>query len=119
MKLLNNFLSASAMVATTEATLFGAAHGLEMKTMLDVLNVSSGRNTATGDKFPKRIATGTYDAGFATALMSKDVSLFRDQVSQAGTANALTEVVAALWRDADSELPGSDFTEIYRFLAGG
>ncbi len=117
MKLLNNFLSASAMVATTEATLFGAAHGLEMKTMLDVLNVSSGRNTATGDKFPKRIATGTYDAGFATALMSKDVSLFRDQVSQAGTANALTEVVAALWRETDAALPGSDFTEIYRHLA--
>ena len=117
MKLLNNFLSATAMAATSEATLFGAAHGLDMKTMLDVLNVSSGRNTATGDKFPNRIATGTFDAGFATTLMSKDVNLFRDQVSQAGTANRLTEIVAALWRETDSTLPGSDFTEIYRYLA--
>jgi 3-hydroxyisobutyrate dehydrogenase len=117
MKLLNNFLSATAMAATSEATLFGAAHGLDMNTMIDVLNVSSGRNTATVDKFPNRIATGTFDAGFSTTLMSKDVSLFRDQVSQAGTANALTEVVASLWRETDSTLPGSDFTEIYRFLA--
>jgi 3-hydroxyisobutyrate dehydrogenase len=117
MKLLNNFLSATAMAATTEATLFGAAHGLDMETMLDVLNVSSGRNTATSDKFPNRIATGTFDAGFATALMSKDVNLFREQVSQAGTPNALTEVVAALWRDTEGTLPGSDFTEIYRYLA--
>ncbi len=118
MKLLNNFLSATAMAATSEATLFGAAHGLDMKTMLDVLNVSSGRNTASSDKFPNRIATGTFDAGFATALMSKDVSLFREQVGQAGTANRLTEVVAALWQETDRALPGSDFTEIYRYLAG-
>lgn len=118
MKLLNNFLSATAMAATSEATLFGAAHGLDMKTMIDVLNVSSGRNTATSDKFPNRIATGSFDAGFATTLMSKDVSLFREQVAQAGTPNRVTEVIAALWRDTDAALPGSDFTEIYRFLEG-
>ena len=119
MKLLNNFLSATAMAATTEATLFGAAHGLDMNTMIDVLNVSSGRNTATGDKFPHRIATGSFDAGFATALMSKDVSLFRDQVRQAGTPDALADVVDSLWRETDAALPGSDFTEIYRYLADG
>lgn len=117
MKLLNNFLSATAMAATAEATLFGAAHGLEMNTMLDVLNVSSGRNTATSDKYLNRVATGTFDAGFATALMSKDVNLFRDQVSQTGTPNGITEVVAALWRETEEGLPGSDFTEIYKYLA--
>ena len=117
MKLLNNFLSATAMAATSEATLFGASHGLEMETMLAVLNVSSGRNTSTEDKFPNRVATGTFDAGFATALMSKDVNLFRDQVRQAGTPDAIADVVAALWRDANAALPGSDFTEIYRYIA--
>ena len=119
MKLLNNFLSATAMAATAEATLFGAAHGLDMDTMLAVLNVSSGRNTATGDKFPNRIATGTFDAGFATALMSKDVALYLDQVQRAGTPDGVGEVISDLWRDTDTALPGSDFTEIYRFLASG
>ena len=94
MKLLNNFLSATAMAATTEAILFGAAHGLEMNTMLAVLNVSSGRNTATGDKFPNRVATGTFDAGFATALMSKDVALYREQVGRAGTPDSVADVVS-------------------------
>lgn len=94
MKLLNNFLSATAMAATTEAILFGAAHGLEMDTMLAVLNVSSGRNTATGDKFPNRVATGTFDAGFATALMSKDVALYREQVGRAGTPDSVADVVS-------------------------
>lgn len=117
MKLLNNFLSATAMAATTEAILFGAAHGLEMDTMLAVLNVSSGRNTATGDKFPNRVATGTFDAGFATALMSKDVALYREQVGRAGTPDSVADVVSRLWRETETTLPGSDFTEIYRYLA--
>src|SRR5690606_16746650 len=47
MKILNNFLSATAMTATSEAIAFGVKQGLDMKLMLDVLNVSSGQNTAT------------------------------------------------------------------------
>ncbi len=117
MKLLNNFLSATAMAATSEATLFGASHGLDMDTMLAVLNVSSGRNTATDGKFPERIATGTFDAGFASALMSKDVELYLDQVRRAGTPNDVADVVSSLWRATEATLPGSDFTEIYRYLA--
>jgi 3-hydroxyisobutyrate dehydrogenase-like beta-hydroxyacid dehydrogenase len=117
MKLLNNFLSATAMAATSEATLFGASHGLEMETMLAVLNASSGRSTATEDKFPKRIATGTFDAGFAAALMSKDVSLYREQVAQAGTPDTIADVVSSLWRETDAAFPGGDFTEIYKYLA--
>ena len=105
------------MAATTEATLFGAAHGLEMDTMLAVLNVSSGRNTATGDKFPNRVATGTFDAGFSTALMSKDVALYREQVGRAGTQDSVANVVSRLWCETEAKLPGSDFTEIYRYLA--
>ena len=63
MKLLNNFLSATALAATSEALTFGLAHGLSLPVMLDVLNASTGRNSATVDKFPNRVLTGTYDAG--------------------------------------------------------
>jgi 3-hydroxyisobutyrate dehydrogenase len=118
MKLLNNFLSATAMAATSEAVTFGAAHGLAMDSMLAVLNVSTGRNSATADKFPNRVATGAYDAGFTTALMTKDVALYLDQVRRAGTRHDVAERIAALWRETDAALPGSDFTEIYRHVAG-
>ena len=60
MKLLNNFLSATALASTSEALAFGRAHGLDLAMMVDVLNVSSGRNSATVDKFPRRVLTGTY-----------------------------------------------------------
>ncbi|MGI9450963.1 MAG: NAD(P)-dependent oxidoreductase, partial [Geminicoccaceae bacterium] len=75
-KLLNNFLSATAMAATSEAIAFGTAEGLDMQTVLDVVNRSTGQNTASRDKFPQRIVTESYDAGFAASMMAKDVRLY-------------------------------------------
>jgi len=118
MKLANNFLSSVAMVATSEAVLFGMKHGLDMTTMIDVLNVSSGQNTATSDKFPNRIAKGKFDAGFATALMAKDVALYRDHVRRTDTPDAVADLADRIWKSADAAMPGSDFTEIWRHLGG-
>ena len=116
MKLLNNFLSAAAMVATSEAIHFGLANGLDIATMLDVLNVSTGQNTATSDKFPKRILSGSYDAGFRMSLMAKDVALFLERARDLGTPLVATECVEACWREADAALPGVDFTRIFPFV---
>ncbi len=116
MKLMNNFLSAVAMSATSEAVRFGQSQGLEMKTMLDVLNVSTGRNTATSDKFPNRVATGTFDAGFAMALMTKDVALYFENARAAGTSTEIGAAVTKLWNAANAALPDTDFTRIYDYV---
>ena len=116
LKLLNNFLSAVAMAATSEAVAFGHDKGLDMKTMLDVLNVSTGRNSATADKFPNRILTGSYDAGFRMALMEKDVALYADELRASGTADRLAGVVADCWRDGVAAFPEGDFTEIFKLI---
>ncbi len=118
MKLLNNFLSATALAATSEALAFGRAHGLDMAMMVDVLNASSGRNSATVDKFPRRVLTGTYDAGFRTALMAKDVRLYVEMVDQANTPDTVGRRVSDVWQRADAALPGSDFTQIWQYVAG-
>lgn len=116
LKLLNNFLSAVAMAATSEAVAFGLDKGLDLKTMLDVLNVSTGRNSATGDKFPNRILTGSYDAGFRMALMEKDVALYLDEVRATGTSAQIASVVAECWRDGAKAFPEGDFTEIFKVI---
>ncbi len=118
MKLLNNFLSATAMAATSEAVAFGLSQGLDMKTILDVVNVSSGRNTATSDKFPNRIATGRYDAGFQTALLAKDVRLYLEGVRANDGPAEVGAAVADIWRRAAAAMPASDFTRIYDFVRG-
>jgi len=117
-KMLNNFLSGTAMAATSEAVAFGLSQGLDMKTLLDVVNVSTGRNTATSDKFPNRILTGTFDAGFKTKLLTKDVGLFLDSAKAAGTPVDIAEAVVDLWRRTDKALPDSDFTRVYEFISG-
>ena len=115
-KLLNNFLSATAMAATSEAMAFGTANGLDMNAILDVVNVSSGRNTATMDKFPNRISNEAFDGGFATKMMAKDVRLYVENVTRSKTASKIAPLVAAQFAALEEAEPGSDFTRIYPFV---
>jgi 3-hydroxyisobutyrate dehydrogenase-like beta-hydroxyacid dehydrogenase len=118
MKLANNFLSASALIATSEAITFGLSVGLEMATMLDVLNAASGRSAATSDKFPNHVLTGRYDAGFANSLMSKDARLYEQEVRDRGGPSGFAELTAGIWERFAGADPGVDFTRIFPFLAG-
>lgn len=116
-KMLNNFLSATNMAATSEAIAFGMSQGLDMKLMLDVVNVSSGANSASLDKFVNRILPETYDAGFFAELLNKDVQLYITNVRAAGTASDVGEAVATVWQAATDEFePKTDFTNIYKFI---
>ncbi len=118
MKLLNNYLSATALAATSEAMAFGLAQGLSLEGMLAVVNVSTGRNTATSDKFPNRIVTGTYDAGLSAALLAKDLRLYLESARAAGAPSVVGGAVAGLWQSADRAMPGGDITHIYDFVRG-
>lgn len=116
MKLLNNFLSGTAMAATSEAIAFGDSQGLDLATMLDVVNVSTGRNTATSDKFVNRILTGTYDAGFSCPQMNKDLSLYREGLAQAGGTDPVSSAVAGIWRRFLEDSANADITRIYPYI---
>ena len=72
-KLLNNYLSFAAMVATSEAVTLGREAGLDVGTICDVFSQSSGRNSATEDKFPA--IEEDRDVGFTLGLMAKDARL--------------------------------------------
>ena len=54
-KLVNNLLAAAALVISSEGMAMGVKAGLDPKILLDILNVSSGRNSATQDKFPRAV----------------------------------------------------------------
>src|SRR5712691_6392141 len=93
MKLCNNFLSATAMAATSEAMVMGVKAGLDPRIMLDVINAGSGRNTATEDKFPKRVLPGTFNLGFTSALMTKDVGLALSEGKALGVPMDIGEAI--------------------------
>jgi 3-hydroxyisobutyrate dehydrogenase len=119
LKLANNFLSATALAATSEAIAFGLSVGLDMAKMLEVLSVGSGQNTATNDKFPNQVLTGRYAAGFANTLMSKDVQLYVEEVAEQGGPVQIANVTAAMWKQFATAEPGADFTRIFPFVEGG
>src|SRR3982751_6608566 len=111
MKLANNFLSATAVVATSEAVVMGVKSGLDPAVMIDVINAGSGMNTASRDKFPRAILPRTFDFGFATGLMVKDVRLAVEEMRSLGLSMEVAEAVGRLWeviiRDQGAE---ADFT---------
>jgi hypothetical protein len=111
MKLANNFLSATAMVATSEAVAMGVKSGLDPKVMIDVINSGSGMNTASRDKFPRSVLPRSFDFGFATGLMVKDVRLALEEMKQLGLSMEVADAVGRLWETVISaEGADSDFT---------
>jgi 3-hydroxyisobutyrate dehydrogenase len=118
LKLANNFLSATALAATSEAIAFGLSVGLDMGTMLEVLNASSGQSAATTDKFPNHVRTGRYASGFANSLMSKDIALYLGAVEAQGGPSAMGRVTASVWERFAATEPGVDFTRIFPFVQG-
>lgn len=118
LKLANNFLSATALVATSEAISFGRAVGLDMDTMLEVLNASSGQSAATSDKFPRHVLTGRYAAGFANLLMTKDLRLYRGAVDEQDSPSLVGPITMEVWERFSAAEPGADFTRIFPFVEG-
>ena len=111
MKLTNNLLSATAMVATCEAVTIGVKSGLDPHVMIDVINAGSGMNTASRDKFPRAILPRTFDFSFATGLMVKDVRLALEGAKSLGMSLEVAEAVGRLWETVMREMgPESDFT---------
>lgn len=119
MKLLNNYVSAAALASTAEAVVFGERLGLDPAQMIDVLNASSGRTTASTDKYPRSILPGTYDYGFAGALMAKDVRLYLAEAEGTAGPRDVAAVVARLWQQFLQAHPDADFTYIHQYLEDG
>src|SRR5260370_28960783 len=79
MKLCNNVLSAAAMAATSESMVMGVKAGLDPRTMLEVINASSGRSTATEQKFPEVVVPRKFNQGFTAGLILKYANLLISQ----------------------------------------
>lgn len=116
-KVLNNLLSATALAATAETVALGVRSGLHAGVLLDVLNASSGRNSATAQKFPDAVLPRSFDVGFTLALMNKDVQICLEEARAAGVAMPVGEAVGGVWYDARSRSPeDADCTEIVKLV---
>ncbi|WP_315704686.1 MULTISPECIES: NAD(P)-dependent oxidoreductase [unclassified Bradyrhizobium] len=116
-KLANNLMAAAALVITSEAVAMGVKGGLDAKVLIDIINASTGRNSASQDKFPRSVLPGTFDFGFATGLSYKDVRLCLDEAEAMGVPMVCGAVVRQMLAITNAKYgPTSDFTSIARVV---
>jgi 3-hydroxyisobutyrate dehydrogenase-like beta-hydroxyacid dehydrogenase len=117
MKLVNNLLGACAIAITAEGMTIGAKAGLDPARMIEVLNVSSGRSSATQDKWPRAVLPRTFDFGFAAGLCLKDVRLCLAAARVLGVpANVGAAVSGLLERTVSVLGADADFTAMMKIV---
>ena len=115
MKLINNLMAATTLAATAEVMVMGVKAGLDAQVMIDVLNAGSGGTHASRDKFPRAVLPRTFDYGFATGLMTKDVRLYLEEAVALDLPAEMAQTVRRIWEQTLSEEgPESDFTSVIK-----
>jgi 3-hydroxyisobutyrate dehydrogenase-like beta-hydroxyacid dehydrogenase len=116
-KLANNLMAAAALVITSEAVAMGVKGGVDAKVLIDIINASSGRNSASEDKFPRSVLPGTFDFGFTTGLSYKDVRLCIDEAEAMGVPMVCGAVVRQMLAITNAKYgAASDFTSIAKLI---
>lgn len=118
MKALNNYVSGAGAVAAMEAVILGKEFGLDPSIMVDILNVSTGRNNTTEQKLKQFVLSETWGSGFALDLMAKDIRIAADLSQKLNLTFENLKEIADQWESAQESLgKGADHTEMYRYLS--
>ncbi|MEQ8395621.1 NAD(P)-dependent oxidoreductase [Thalassobaculum sp.] len=108
MKCLNNYLSAVGLTAANEALVIGQKFGLDPSAMIDIINVSTGRNNSTETKYHQRVLNRKYGSGFSAALMAKDIGIAAGLAGDQEAFAPLLHTMNEIWTQASAQLPGVD-----------
>jgi 3-hydroxyisobutyrate dehydrogenase len=107
MKALNNVLAATAYAALAEAIEVGREYSLDPKTLVDVVNESTGRSFTSEVVFAQNVIPGTYATGFALGLLAKDAGIAAEMAESVDVDAPVLELVAERWTEA---LAGAGFS---------
>lgn len=117
LKALNNYVSAAALIATAEAVKVGAAFGIEPSVVVDVLNVSTGKNNTTENKAHQFMLNEAFNSGFSLALQAKDVAIAESLARNMGFSMSMAQCTRQITTEASQALgPTADHTELFRYL---
>jgi 3-hydroxyisobutyrate dehydrogenase-like beta-hydroxyacid dehydrogenase len=104
MKLVNNIISFGNLSVALEAMTLGAKAGLDPEQMLEVINASSGRNSATDTKIPNHVLSRTFDYGGALYIIEKDLELWRREAEAYETPMWLGSNIRTLFLQCMAEV---------------
>jgi len=116
-KLANNILSATALIASLEALAMGVKAGLDVEVMLNAINAGSGRNSATQDKIPRDVITGTFNYGAPMHILAKDIDLALAEGEAQGVPQMVCQQVRQMFKLGMAKgWADRDITEMARLI---
>ncbi len=116
-KIVNNMLVGAIAAATAEAFVLGVKAGTDVETMARVVGVSTGASWQLSNQFPLRAFNGSFQPGFMTNLLHKDLGLALDLAAELQTPLALTALTRQMYEMARAAGYGSDdYTAVLKVL---
>lgn len=109
-KSLNNYCAAASYAAVAESLIIGKKFGVDPKTVLDIINVSTGRSLTSEHAFPGQVLPRKFAAGFSLALLTKDVEISGGLADACGIDAPVNAAVRKLFHESNDDQPGADFT---------
>ena len=103
-KALNNYLGATAFAAASEAVSIARRFGLEPETLVDILNVSTGKSFISEVVLKEHVLQEKYATGFKLGLLAKDVHIAEGLGRAVGLDAPLLRLVDARWALAEQRL---------------
>jgi 3-hydroxyisobutyrate dehydrogenase len=124
-KICNNMILGVSMIGVSEAFVLAEKLGLSHQALFDVASTSSGQCWSlttycpVPGPVPASPANRDYQAGFAAALMLKDLKLAQEAAQQSGAVTPLGAEAAQLYALFNAQgHGGADFSGIIKFLRG-
>ena len=114
MKALNNYVSASGLLASMQALATAEAYGIKANDFIEVINSSTGKNNSTQVKFLPFVIPRRYDSGFSLSLMTKDVGIASSIIKNAEFSTPLSDALPEyLVKALENSKEGVDHTALY------
>jgi len=118
-KALNNFVSASGLLAVCEALVAAEKFGIDPHLVNQVFNASTGKNNTTEHKVENFMLSGGFNSGFALSLMRKDLQTALGFIERMDSPDDFAKTCLQVWQSAEESLGrGADHTEMYRHVRG-
>lgn len=103
MKLVNNIIFFGNLAVALEAMTLGAKARLDPEQMIEVINASSGKNSATDWLIPDHVLNGALDFGGANYIIEKDLDLWRQEAESFETSMWLGMNIRTLYKQSFTE----------------
>ena len=116
-KVVNNAVGYAALYASFEAVAVGLKAGIDIETLVGIINQGSGANFHTQRIFPTYIIPGKFSGTGAVEIGVKDLKCFLEEARRLHAETPMADAVTALGaRAAASGPPGRDTMTLFHYF---